>query len=849
MIDPLLEFAEPVGQAPIRPENDPLREFAEPWSEPIRATPRQLAPAGLGQTGPSFEPGGARLRAEARQRQREEQSRIRGEEIESILRHPFDYTTPFSQSIASADYLLEVDISRSKDFMSARSKFLNKYPEGDYRVTNLPSGGQAMVARRSPDDPYREFRTSAGVISAIASEHTVFGAVGSFAGALGTAGGVAVGELVQRQIERSRGFESSRSPTATVGGALQEGAIAGVVDAATRRVLRIAKLAPAQQDVISALETYARLATEASKRGIAIEGIAVGQTGEPFMRGIFFQVGATAGAVERKIARQRESLYNLFVKEADNIPVNSLSDDALDLILEESRRRLSSINSSAALSRPQTGTTLRDGIETWKSASEEAVDRLYNTAISFSDEVAFDISPVKSTVANIRRGVVGRGTPVQRESSILDASGRPVPVTEIPDVPIPRGRNRVLDEAMDAIDNLDASVSSHRFAGQTDTGFEQIKSLRTRLFDLKESPNIDPDVQRAATRLWSDLTDVLNNPTGGAYSADFQIAWRRASDAHRQKEEVLRINYVKTALNDRTTTPEALAARYAKPGHETELRQFKEMLPTDSWNNFRNYLIDDMMYASNPRVALNRLDDFVARDSGGLRLIMSPQEEQILRRYLLTSMQEQSTPWLAVRTKAMGEADRALDLVNRSSSSELERFINLSGGMDSAQGQALRAGVYRDILTSNNATSVLRGVEVVDPAIIHRNIQRWKDSGKLKTLFSEADWQMISDVQSYSSFISEAGDIGGGMMAGTLRTKALDAPVRIMQPGGVSQVVGRVLKPLFTNDATAFILSRNATRANYQPFTEGSVRRIRHMTMMANLAYRNYEIPELEQQD
>lgn len=835
MDDFLRDFATPVGEPPIKPEDDFLLEFASLVQEEkptLKVYERQQQSREYLQ------------RQEARRQRQLEQTQARAQEVESILRHPFDYTEKFSSSAASSDFILETDMARSKDFASARSKFLKQYPEGDYRVMSLESGGQAKVARRNPDEPYRELRTSSTVASVLFSEHMALGAIGSFFSPLGSAVGVAAGEIAQRAIEGSRGYEQQRPAKTTISHALREGAVAGGIDLATRRLLRFFGMSPIQQDSLSAIEVQARLARATDPKGVALEGIAVGQTGGTFQRGIFFQVGATSSRVEEKLLRQRRSVYDLFVAEADNIPVGALSDDALDSIAEIARRNIETGDTLSAISRPRTGETIREGLETWRRASREAVDRLYDDAIALSDNIAFDLSPAQAAVANIRRGEYGRGRPAQQQSPVLGPDGLPLQTEVIPDIRLPEGQSSILEEVLTTISRLDPNVSTHVVRGSETTGFQQIKRLRTRLFDLKEQPNIDPDVRRHANELWSVLTDVINNPTGGAQSADFSIAWRAASEAHRETETVLRRGFIRRALNEDTTTPELLAGRYARPGNETELAELKRLLPEESWQNFKSYAMDDLVSSVRPQAAINRLDDFRRRDMAGLRLLMTEAEEQQARRYLLTAMQEQSAPWTQVRTKAMGDADRALEILNRSTPSELEAFIRQAGGMASDQGQALRAAVYRDILTSGNATTQMQGQSVVRPETIYRNIQNWKNSGKLKNLFTETDWQMITDIQSYTSYISEAGDIGGGMMAGALRQKALGSPFE--RPG---VVVASVVKPLLTNDTVAFVLSRNITRNNYRyPISVDAERRLRWLTMATQMAYRNYEAPELEGQ-
>ena len=135
--------------------------------------------------------------------------------------------------------------------------------------------------------------------------------------------------------------------------------------------------------------------------------------------------------------------------------------------------------------------------------------------------------------------------------------------------------------------------------------------------------------------------------------------------------------------------------------------------------------------------------------------------------------------------------------------------VRLGGSIDSPFAMRARAGVYKSILDESK-TRTGQGVEVIDSKKLIASIEQWEKSGKLDALFSELDWQKIRLFQKYAAPLSETADIGGGMMAGALRQEAIGAPTATLM-GRVEQVGKKLVRPLVSNDVTAWILSRPAS--------------------------------------
>ena len=774
------------------------------------------------------------------------------EQVQQITGSDFDIDTRFEKS--AKDWKLVWDMGRSRDFESRKSKFLEEYPEGDIRNIPLEGGGDRLIARRAPNEPYVTIGMGGDIAAGFFSEHSLLAlpagliATGGIAGTLIIGGAVAVGEVAQRYIEKSRGYEQDRSGMDIATGALVEGGVAGLFDVATRRAGRLMGISPKQTDVVSVIEARERLAQRALEEfGVEFPELLKGQVSGPFLRGTMLQTGATTGRVQNELGRQAKQLYDFFQANIDAIPADAFGDASLLLIAKASRDRIESVSTLGAVRRADAVKIMSEAAEVWQRSARTLRNRKYAEASALAQDMRFEnFIDVQNTVREIRLGVFGASPRAPRDTGLLDARGNPLFRDEIVDIRLPEGQHIELERVMDAILKLDSNLGPHTAQnGITYNAPEQIARLRSRLFSLKEQPNLDSDVNRHVNELWHSLSQVLDNPTSGNPQAI--SLYREARDLHSEYERIRRSYSVKRALSSSDDTPESLAARFTNPNHGVELRTVKQVLDEQpgAWDSFRELMVNDLVNGSTPTSALDRIRRIERQDRDMLRMFMSEGEQLQIERLLVSRQQLESAPFTQAMQRFASESDRAGHVFNNSTPDQLRELIAMSdGGINSEIAQSMRGYVFRDIFNYSRDTHITAG-QVLNSNKVTARIRELDKTGKLDALFTPTDRAMLSDLEIFSIALSDSADIGGGMMAGAARQKAIDAAVDLAS-NRVGRVVG-LAQQLMSNDAAAYLLTRPAMRTGYAPMPLTLESRLRRWTQYSQLAYRS-AIEEYDEQ-
>jgi hypothetical protein len=757
----------------------------------------------------------------------------------------YDPESTFSDGMSG--FWTSADMARSHRLSDKQKKFKAAYPDGS--VINVPTpGGLTLLARKSREEPFRELPMGPTVAGTVVSEPFMLGTLGSLLGPKGTFAGTTAGVLLQDAAEEQRGFGDGVS----VGSALKEGGTIGAIDVFMRGGMR---LFAGRQRLVSEVDAM-KEALEGVE-ALGLEPLAIGQLGGgPYERGIFKQVGATSPRIETLTTKQAQALLNLFERLGDNAPATNRV--IMDIIRAQ-RDELSRILTPKGLLRADAGALLKKGEEVWKRATRIKRNRLYDEAHALSDDVTYDVNGLQDVNRNLAAGVrsaeregveqaerttakevtehTERGGEVISERTIdegtrladgvkhssrverrIPAEGEETVITRhttdtLPEAPTATAEGGVrvsgnpaseLEAVMRDIERLEPQVS--RFASESGewTAFEQIQALRTRLFDLKSSD--DGGTRRAANILWRELTKVMDNPISG--DPAFVEAHRTARAFNRFREDTLEKTFVGQALA--TDTPEAIAARYFRPGNATALKTIQGMLSPRRFEQFREGFQLDIANARTARQGLTRLENFRATDPDGLGILLKPQEERALKEYLARKMQFEASPAAKLMEKELAEGEKLLALAEKGTAGEVEGMVRLGGGIDSAYAQAARAGVFKSIL--NNARDLtVKGVEVLDPKSVLRQITAWKNSGKLDSLFRPEDWRTLTQIEKYTAPLAESADIGGGMMAGSTRQQGIQAVTDVLEgASGAKKVLKGVVRTLIGNDVMAWLLSRPA---------------------------------------
>jgi len=717
--------------------------------------------------------------------------------ISRALGNQFDPAKSFGGGLK--DFALEVDMGRSATPAAVRRKFLDKYPQGE--IMRVPHGKDVvLLGRRNPDEPYRNFGVTGHLIGTMFSEQTLLSLPGAalrspIAGPVAAAAGFMLGEGAQRGIEYLRGYEDDPVEVGTTN-AIKGGLVVAATDAATRGILKLFGIG----------SRYGKQATDVEKatRRQGLEKPGRGQVGGPFLRGMFQQVGRTAGRIEEKITAESRSLLDAFRRNVDAVPLESVADEQLLQVLRAQRIELDSFMKPGSLTREGAGELLQRGLESWRLASREATRRAYAEALALGDDAAFDLAGAQATAAEARTGVMGAGREVTRQEQVFTPELEQTVAQEVTETPGVRVTGNLPGELQGIIDDimaLEPTVTKFSNEAGEFSGFEIVKALRTRLFDLKEAS--EGQTRRWASKLWSDLTAAMESPLSA--NPRFLEAHRAAAALHRATEETLETMSVARALG--AESPETLARKYFMPGNSTALRAYQKLVPTASWEGFRRGFAYDIMREETPTQGLNRLARFAAEDSEGLRLLITPAEESALSKYLFMRQRFDASPAARVLKQNLTEGERMVSLVSEGSVQDVRDLVKMAGGIDSPLANGMRAGVYKNIMDASTVTSKPGGVPVLSPTTMLTQIEKWRTNGRLEGLFRPADWQRIADFERYGAMLSESADIGGGMMAGTIRQEAVEAGATIMSPAGLKRLANNVVKPFFSNELAAMILA------------------------------------------
>lgn len=737
--------------------------------------------------------GGAQTAYEMKQK-----NDARLQSLQQAFGENFDPSDTFGEGFG--DFITQADIARSQRPVDVERKFKSKYPEGDIQAV-IFNGDPVWVGRKTPVEKFRELGMAPRVAGSLINEPTILGAMGPLGAS--TVGGAALmtglstagGKLLQQGIEGMRGYGDGISPK----DAAAEGGVAAGMTGLMGAGARLMGMRP--RTVRGANMDRGIIAAEQE----GLEPLVWGQVSDsPLIRSSYRQVGATSQRVANTQDAQTASLLKAVQKQVDEgLGVSGLTDDALQDIVNAQHKELSQIIQPESLTRVSAGEALQTGAKTYKAATARLADRYYNKAAEYADGIQFDVRGARDEAARILKGTEGMS--IAGDGVRVSAPAR--------------------GEFKDALESV-AALKSPIADFNDKNAYEILKEARTRFFDLKHSD--DPMVRREAGKMWSELTKAMDNPAykvtdlpGDAkltqkLNQDFVKANNRARDFWRVREENLEKSFVARALA--TDTPEKIAATYFRPGNTTALTSIKEIIPKPQWKTFTKSFQTDLMSAKTGREALTRLDNFAATDPDGLRLLMSPMEEKLTRKYLTKKMQFEASPARKFLQKNMTEAERAVGLMQKGSVADVADLVRLSGGRNSPQAQSLKAGVYKNILDQARDTTS-SGNEIIEPRLLMKAIADWKKTGKLDELFSDADWARIENFNRYASPLTETTDIGGGMMRGQLSQELVSAPTDLLTD---AKKILTPLKKIYSNEVTAWMLSRPvSSRLPSQPLVRG----------------------------
>lgn len=666
------------------------------------------------------------------------------------------------------DLGLRFDMARSNELSEKQAKFRAKYPRGQLNVLPIGDGQTTLIFRRAPDEPWREVDPPgaqrgnlADIAGAVLSEPVVGAATagvaaspaGPLAAIVGAGLGAIAGGVAKYGVESLRGFEDTEWTQAmrSMGLDATVEMAAGGLGAGGLTAFRLIRGLPT-----------ARLTADAGEIARAAERLdlpppVVGQLAQsPVTRGQFFQTGTTSPRPGAILSEQEQALLTRFRTEAGDMSMAGLSDENLDAIVALQQRDLGRLYQFSATNLPNAGEALQRGVSAWELSSKEVIDRAYARVRELSTEtVFFDVSNIQDIAKSIRRG------------TRIGTKPRPAwpggPLEQQPPIRAEGAIQGDLASLLTDIAKIDPVV---RWRPNDSTAFDQVRALRTRLHNLISSE--EGDVRGPAKLLYGALSDALRTPMG-VDSPEFLSSYLRANALNAQRESILEMNFIVTALRE-NASPDDIAARFFRPGNAEKLTLLQTIMPPGDFAIFQDGFKSSLFtkgVTSGGNAIVRELDTF-AKDPESLRLLMSPQDEQAIRQYATLLARFDEGAVRSVINRDFSLAERALRMGD-AKVDDLRRTVAMTGGPDSQFAESVRAGVYKRILDAATETDLETRAVTISPEKLVRAIDDARKNEAYGIVLRESDLTRLEDYRKYAATVGGAGDVGGPMQAGEVR--------------------------------------------------------------------------------
>jgi hypothetical protein len=672
-------------------------------------------------------------------------------------------------------------------------------------------GRTVVVARSNPDEPFREYNAiGPQVMQALASEESLGALAGIAVTAsrvphvlgptIGVGAGLLAGSLSKYGIERARGFEQDVGLPEAISRASGEAGVGMAIDVILRGGLSMARsfvFRPGEQEAArrTGIQEVQQFARE-----IDLTPIARGQASEhPILRQMFSQTG-TSRVFDELTESQRMSLINSWKSWRDSMGAQGgISRDALERAVMAQAYQLEGplarqiVRANTPTDIYAAGRSLQEGLENFEQMSRQFINQLYDDALRTGQGVSFSTAGVRNVADTIRVG-----TPIRRADGTVSRAEGNV--------------HNEIQSVLDDIASLPEVLAPDLIAGRMVQPYQQLKALRTRLFDLTKHD--DGAVRGPARQLYASLTSTIENPVGG--SRAFIDAWRNASSVNRQLESVLELNFVRRLML--SDSPEQVARQFMSPGNGSAVRMIEEVLEANpetrgNWQLFRNSFLTQI--TDNPAQGIAKLDAFRrANDIPTLRLLVSETEEQALRSFASEMVRHESGAIANVARRNFDEGEAGRSFIRTATRQDIDDYVAAVGGRESRDAISLRHSVLTDIADSasmlNNS-----GQQVMNPRRLNTILDDVIKTGRYDSLFTPEELRYFRQYQRYAAIIEQSADVGGQLQMASVAA-GLKEPFKPSKFGSAAKtfISNTIVASLFARPAAFRELTRIPLTAN-----------------------------------
>lgn len=686
---------------------------------------------------------------------------------------------------------LRADLGLSDTFEEKKAKFIDKFPDGDFIMvfeprTDPQERPQTILFRRHPNEDFAELDARAvdrfellgdvsdisGEIPAVAME-ALFIRGGSIVKNMWQAAlGTLTGDLLKEGIEEARDYQQETLPQFASREAVRVG-LSGVGAGATAIVtgpINSLRGAP-----LVALKKSAPQAQRAGKR-LGLPNFLPGQLSRsPFLQkmqgqasAIFKTVGdhisAQQGAMARALGRMREG------------DVKKVLADEVESVFNEGREQIvKAAQLTPNRSLTESGSAIQQGIAEWDDLASMLTRWGYKRAREIEEPV-FDLQNLRSVATDLDRGTRGVG-----------AGGDDVLLSRL---------DPELKSVVDDILALDPSLPTFVKDGMEVTSLDQLRALRSRLWDLK-TPNVGEiarEPQKQAARLYGTLTKTMRDVKNA--SPEFVEAWRKADSMAKARFDTMEQLMVIEA--GKSAAPGQLAANLAQPNQVDNLRVLRNTMPDSKWREFQEATRADFISPEKIDNLTKRLDTF---DQATLDVLFTKTDQEALR---TVGQRIDELNQVGIKQSLQLDASHAAmvqRLAVNNDTQSIARLVAESRKRPKLR-RSIRAGLMEDVW--NAAVRKREGVQTTAKQAITAKIKEFRESGALGFL-EKSDIRMLKEFETIAELIPEFADSGTSLVAAS----AVSATTRVSGEGFKSAIKNMTIGRLLTSPSVSrWILGR-----------------------------------------
>jgi hypothetical protein len=451
------------------------------------------------------------------------------------------------------------------------------------------------------------------------------------------------------------------------------------------------------------------------------------------------------------------------------------------------------------------GRSVKGGVtKDWLEQSRKAVEKRYESVgqAAREENPVFDLTNVKDTARELRRGIEGTSTEVtERATGQMDViTGKPITRT---DVDVTGVRVSEMDSNLASvlrdIEKLDPQQAS----------YEVIKQLRTRLGKAYESylPSFS---EGGAKRLYSELTNSLRNPINSASTPKYLRSIQEANEAARKRFSVLEKSSVRKLFADDDVF--AIGSRITQPGGLTD-DVYEALRASGRLGDLKAGVAQNIFKQDNPARTLRMWDQDAPEMLGKL---FNKTELKVMRETTAKLNALYSEPGQQMLNKLNANTASVRDLLNNSGFVNLERTVSAMERTNPGARQALKEAVYMDFL--ERAVVNRGGKDVIDRKVFNELFAEYEKAGALKTLMNKTDIERLRALDDYLRLTNKVMPDTGSSLAVAedvaKMTHALHSPKRAVE-GGLNLYVKARLSKFLASPAGHKVLLRGMEKEPY----------------------------------